>query len=274
MLGGNNISVLSPKGFIAFEQRQLIMFAVLLSLFVIAPVFLLTIGITWHYRASNKNAKYSPEWDNNRYLEVAWWGIPLIVILILSVVTWRSSHDLDPMRAISVNKKPLTIQVVALQWKWLFIYPEQGIATINQVRFPVDTPLNFELTADAPMNSFWIPELGGQIYAMSGMSTRLHLLATQIGTFRGVSANLSGMGHASMNFTAQASSLDDFERWVADSQQTRQRLDMNAYAHLATPSLNNPVTSYSLLNDNLYQSVINKFGPHTHKLNSSNDGSM
>src|SRR5688572_21939694 len=173
---GANVAVLEPAGSIAERQRGLIIFASLLSLIVVVPVFALTFYIAWKYRASNKKAKYTPDWDHHTGIEALWWAIPLALITILSVITYKTSHELDPFRPIASDKKPLTVQVVALQWKWLFIYPEQNIASVNFVQFPEDRPVNFQITSDAPMNSFWIPQLGGQMYAMSGMNTKLHLI--------------------------------------------------------------------------------------------------
>ena len=159
-------------------------------------------------------AKHAPDWEHNYIAEYCWWGVPIVIIVILAVTTWKSSHDLNPFKPIESEKKPLAIQVVALHWKWLFIYPEQGIATVNFVQFPEKTPINFEITSDAPMNSFWIPQLGGQIYAMPAMRSKLHLIANEIGSFRGVSANISGKGFAGMTFTAKSSSEEDFDAWV------------------------------------------------------------
>ena len=187
LLHGHTIDVLVPKGTIAKKELDLLVTATLLMLIVVIPVFVLTFTIAWKYRASNTKAKYTPDWDHNRAIETVWWAIPFVLILILSVITWQSSHELDPFKPLASSKQPITIQVVALQWKWLFIYPEQHIATVNYVQFPVDTPVNFVITSDAPMNSFWIPQLGGQIYAMAGMSTQLHLMATDPGSYNGSS---------------------------------------------------------------------------------------
>jgi cytochrome o ubiquinol oxidase subunit 2 len=195
-----NIEVFNPKGSIAEKQRNLIIFASLLSLLVIIPVYILTFTFLFKYRETNKKARYTPDWDHNRIYETIWWGIPIAVILLLSIVTWNSTHALDPYKPLSSSEKPLDIQVVALQWKWLFIYPEQNVATVNYVQIPVNRPVTFTITSDAPMNSLWIPQLGGQIYAMSGMSTQLHLIANHAGSYNGSSANISGEGFAGMRF--------------------------------------------------------------------------
>lgn len=259
LLHGHNIDVLNPKGEIADKQRGLMVFASLLALVVVIPVFALTGYIAWTYREGNKNAKYTPEWDSNAILETIWWGIPIALISVLSIVTWNSSHSLDPHKPIVSDTKPMTIQVVALDWKWLFIYPEQNIASVNYVQFPVDTPVKFEITSDAPMNSFWIPSLGGQIYAMSGMSTHLNLISSQKGSYNGSSANISGKGFSGMKFTATASSQDDFDRWVNTARQSPYSLDQSGYNQLAVQSVNDPVSYYSTTEPGLYEGLVNKF---------------
>lgn len=259
MLHGNDLAILNPKGLVAEKQRNLIMFATLLSIIVVIPVFILTFTIAWKYRAGNIAARYTPDWDHNSKLEAVWWGIPCAIILVLSVVTWQSSHDLDPFKPLTSSVKPITIQVVALQWKWLFIYPDQSIATVNYVRFPAGTPVNFAITADAPMNSFWIPELGGQIYAMSGMSTQLHLVAASVGSYQGSSANLSGRGFAGMKFKAESTSQADFDRWVMEVKRSPQRLDSTSYAALAEPSQNNAPANFSTAQDDIYEQAITKY---------------
>jgi cytochrome o ubiquinol oxidase subunit 2 len=258
LVWGTNIAVLNPKGPIARDQFELIIFTSLLSLVVVIPVFLLTYYISWKYRASKK-AKYQPEWDRNRLIEAIWWLIPLILITILAVVTWVTTHKLDPFKPLESNKKPLTVQVVALQWKWLFIYPEQNIASVNEVAFPVDTPVNFRITSDAPMNSFWIPQLGGQIYAMAGMQTKLHLMADTVGVYNGASANLSGGGFADMKFKARALTSGDFNAWVKQAKSSNQELTMSVYESLAAASKNNPVRYYSSRDERLYDTVIMKY---------------
>jgi cytochrome o ubiquinol oxidase subunit 2 len=259
LLREHNFAVLNPKGLIAHNEYRLILFASLLSLFVVIPVFAMTFFIVWRYRASNSRAAYRPEWDHNRTAEAIWWGIPLLLILVLAIVTWKSSHDLDPYKPLSSTKQPVTIQVVALQWKWLFIYPEHNVASVNFLQIPTDTPINFQVTADAPMNSFWIPQLGGQIYAMNGMTTKLHLLADEPGDYRGVSANLSGEGFSGMDFIARASSEAEFDAWVSKAKQSDKQLTKASYADLAKPSKNAPVTLYRAEAQGLYGTVLMKY---------------
>jgi cytochrome o ubiquinol oxidase subunit 2 len=258
-----NFAVLQPKGTIGQQQKDLLLFGVFLSIFVVVPVFILLIFISTKYRETNKKADYEPEWDHNKKFELVWWAIPILLIAILSVVTWRSSHYLDPFRPLKSDKKPLTIQVVALQWKWLFIYPDQDIATVNYVEMPINRPVQFMITSDAPMNSFWIPQLGGQIYAMSGMSTQLHLMATSAGNYHGVSANLSGSGFAGMQFTANASAESDFNRWVDSVKDSPDSLNHETYESLAEPSKNNPVSVYSSVEPGLYDTIVMKYMLHT-----------
>ncbi len=251
-------AILQPAGPIAAQEKQLLIAAVLLMLIVVIPVFVLLGTIAWKYRASNTTAKYTPDWDRHAGYETIWWTVPLLLIVSLSVLTWHSTHTLDPMRPISSVNKPITIQAVALQWKWLFIYPDQQIASVNYVQFPKDTPINFQITSDAAMNSFWIPQLGGQIYAMAGMSTQLHLMASKYGSFRGASANISGKGFAGMNFMAKATSRDDYEAWVRSAQLASQRLDMAKYSALAQPSEYNRPAVYALQAQGLYGTIIGK----------------
>lgn len=254
-----DVSVLNPKGEIAEKQRDLIVFTTLLSSIVVIPVFAMLAIFSWKYRDSNKNATYRPNWDSNKLLESIWWGIPCVIILILALVTWRTSHELDPYKALSSNVKPVTIQVIALQWKWLFIYPEQKVASVNLVQFPKNTPVNFTLTADSPMNSFWIPSLGSQVYAMSGMSAKLHLSANELGDYKGSSANISGKGFADMDFVARASTNEAFEAWIADVKRSPNNLDQAMYDELAKPAVAKEPVYYVLKDPDLYDNIVMKY---------------
>ena len=254
-----NIAVLQPRGVVGQQERQLMNYALLLSLVVVVPVFTLLATIAWKYRASNPKAHYAPDWDNSRTLESIWWLVPTLLITILSVITWRSSHSLDPYKPLDSKVKPVTVQVVALDWKWLFIYPAQHVATVNYLELPVGTPVNFAITSDAPMNSFWIPQLGGQMYAMSGMSTELHLEADQIGTYKGLSANISGAGFAGMTFGAHAVSVPEFASWLAQAQKSPAQLSTKTYTTLARASQNNRPTTYGTVAPDLYDTIIMKY---------------
>lgn len=258
-LHGKNFAILNPKGFVAYRERSLMITTVLLGLIVVVPVYVMLFGFAWRYREGNKKAKYSPDLAGNRLAEAIWWGIPLTIIGILSVITWQSSHALDPRRALDSQAKPMTIEVVALDWKWLFIYPNQHVASINWVEIPTGTPVTFDVTSDAPMNSFWIPQLGSQIYAMPGMSTQVHLVADKAGDYQGSSANLSGDGFAGMRFTAEARPQADFDRWVTLVKRMPGNLDKKAYARLAKPSKDNPAAFYSSVEPDLYTSILLKY---------------
>lgn len=258
-----SIPVLMPKGIVGEKERNLFLFTLILGLFVVIPVFVMLFYVAWKYHEGNTKAKYNPNWDNNKIIESIWWGIPCAIILVLGVVTYFSSHELDPFKPLTSEVKPIKVQVVALQWKWLFIYPEQQIATINDVRFPVGTPVNFELTSDAPMNSFWIPSLGGQIYTMNGMSTKLHLQAHEIGDYGGSSANISGEGFASMRFIARATSSADFDKWVLETKQTGEPLGEGEYDKLNDPSIEKAYRYLKLEKSDLYDTIIKKYmGAH------------
>lgn len=252
----DKIAVLFPKGAIALEERNLLFIIQILMLFVIIPVYLLTFIFSWIYRADNPKGKYDPDLVDNLIAEYIWWGIPIVMVFIVSVLTATKTYQLDPFKSIESKNKEMTIQVIALQWKWLFLYPEEKIATVNFVQFPKDTPIRFELTADAPMNSFWIPHLGGQIYAMPKMRTFLNLIANEIGDFRGSSANLSGEGFAGMTFTARASTEEEYQDFLQTAKQSPLSLD---YASLALPSQNNPVAIYHLKDEKLFDQIINKY---------------
>lgn len=253
------IAVLFPKGEIASEQRNLLFIIQALMLLVILPVYALLFIFSWLYRSDNPKAKYDPDLVDNVIAEYIWWGLPLLMTLIIASITWIKTYELDPFKPITSKNKEMTIQVVALQWKWLFVYPEEKIASVNFVQFPKDTPIHFEITADAPMNSFWIPDLGGQIYAMPKMRTELNLIANEMGDFRGLSANISGEGFAGMHFISRSSTKEDYEHWVAFAKKSEKDLNMDEYAKLAAPSQNNRVETYRLAEDNLFNRIIHKY---------------
>lgn len=256
-----DFQVLNTQGEVAHKQRDLIIFTLILSLFVVIPVFVLLFGIAWRYREGNTKAKYRPDWDGNALAETIWWGLPCIIILILSVVIWNSSHELDPYRKLQASAKPINVQVVALQWRWLFIYPDEKIATINDLRFPEQTPVNFTISADAPMNSFWIPKLGGMVYAMNGMSTKLHLSADTVGEYKGSSSNLSGKGFSGMTFTARSLTQADYNSWIRQSKKAP-ALDWQGYEQLAKPTEKTGTQVFTLSDDTLYDKIIGKYMTH------------
>jgi cytochrome o ubiquinol oxidase subunit 2 len=257
-----NFAVLQPAGIVGHKERNLILIALLLSIFVVVPVFIMLFAFAWKYREGNEKAKYHPEFSSSRRLESIWWGIPFAIIFILSIITWNSSHDLDPFKPLSAAGKPINIQVISMQWKWLFVYPDYNIASVNFMEIPTNTPVNFELTSDAPMNSFWIPQLGGQIYTMPGMSTHLSLMANKAGDYTGRSANISGSGFAHMTFTARASSMSDFKAWSSGISASGKALNLEAYSQLAKPGTLGHPLYYSNVDSTLYNTVMDKYlGP-------------
>ena len=241
LLSGCKGGILDPKGPIGADEKSLILTATFLMLLVVVPVILMTLVFAWKYRASNTAAVYTPKWAHSTKIEVVVWTIPVIIVIGLAILAWETTHKLDPYRPLDSAKAPIKVDVVALNWKWLFIYPDLGIATVNQLAFPKDTPVNFRITSDVAMNSFFIPQLGGQIYAMAGMETKLHLLANEAGSYDGMSANYSGAGFSGMKFKAIATETpEDFQAWVAKVKAQATPLDAQAYLALAQPSENNP----------------------------------
>lgn len=260
-LRGANIPVLEPAGPIAFQERSVIFITLLLCAIVVIPVFVLLFWFAWKYRANSPDThtQHLPDWDHaNIAFEFAWWLVPTAIIAVLSVVMWQSAHALDPYKPIPGND-PLTIEVVALDWKWLFIYPAQGIASVNLLEVPQNVPVTFKITADAPMNSFWIPQLGGQIMAMPGMVTQLNLLASKLGTYNGFSANISGEGFAGMTFKVNAVSANDFDAWVQSAQSSSTPLSLAAYTALAQPSEYNSPAQYAPVDGDLYADIVMKY---------------
>lgn len=261
MLSGCNMVLMNPKGAIGVEQRTLIITAIALMLIVVIPVIFMAFAFAWKYRASNKDAKYSPNWSHSNKIEAVVWTIPIIIIAILGTITWKTTHELDPFKPIVSDKKPMTIEVVSLDWKWLFIYPEQGIATVNELAFPKDVPVEFKITSNSVMNSFFIPQLGGQIYAMAGMQTKLHLIGNEAGKYDGISSSFSGRGFSGMKFTAIVTPTEgDFDQWVAKVKASSNNLNATSdFNKLAEPSENNPVEYFSSVKPNLFKETIGKF---------------
>ena len=258
-LGGCEMAVLDPKGDVGMSERSLILGTTGWMLVVVIPVIIMTIAFAWWFRASNTRARYAPEWAHARRLEAVLWGIPTVIVVVMAITAWQSTHALDPYKPLKHPGKPIPIEVVALDWKWLFIYPEQGIATVNEVAFPVDVPVAFTVTSDSVMNSFFIPRLGSQIYAMAGMSTKLHLIANEAGVYDGLSANYSGRGFAGMTFKARAMPAADFDAWVAKVKGAPERLDRDSYPLLAKPSEYDPVAYYGGVDPKLFDDVVNKY---------------
>jgi len=267
LLAGCDTVLLNAPGDVAAQQGRLIVVSTVLMLLIIVPVIALTILFAWRYRQSNTEATYSPDWDHSTVLELVIWSAPLLIIIALGAVTWISTHTLDPYRplrridearAMPANTKPLEVQVVALDWKWLFIYPEQGIATVNELAAPVDVPITFKITASSVMNSFYIPALAGQIYAMPGMETKLHAVMNKAGEYEGFSANYSGAGFSDMRFKFHGMSTAEFDKWVQAAKAGGQSLNRESYLQLAKPSQREPVKRYATVASDLYDHVLNR----------------
>src|ERR1700754_554829 len=236
MLGGCQEGVLDPKGPIAAADRQILLNSLGIMLAIVIPVILAILGVAFWFRESNERARYRPNFAYSGRVELLIWSIPAMTVFLVGGVAWVGSHDVSPRKPILSNAKPLRVQVASLDWKWLFIYPDQGIASVNRLVIPVGTPLSLELTSSGVMNSFFVPQLGGQIYTMAGMVTRPHLQADHAGTYRGFSAQFSGEGFSDMRFDADAVSDEKFAGWLDTARGAGPELDARTYADLAKPS--------------------------------------
>ena len=267
LVHGKNVALFNPKGLIAHEQLSLMVFTVTVLLAIAVPTLFILFFTAWKYRESNAKATYAPGARHSKLLDLSMWLIPTAFMLVLAIVMWSATHRLIPQQTIAADAKPLRIQVVSMRWKWLFIYPDHNIATVNFVQVPLNTPVQFELTADeAPMSSFWIPNLGGQLYSMTGHVNRLNLLADTPGDYPGSSAEINGAGFSGMKFTARASSMEDFDRWVQEVKQSPDVLDTATYESVLKPSENNPTAFYSAFEPSLYENVLMKYaGSHDHQ---------
>jgi cytochrome o ubiquinol oxidase subunit 2 len=266
LLSGCNTVVLNPSGDIALQQGRLLVISTMLMLLIIVPVIALVCFFAWKYRQSNTAARYDPEWDHSTSLELIIWGAPLLIIIVLGLLTWIGTHTLDPYRKldrldaarpIPANTKSLRVEVVALDWKWLFIYPDLNIATVNELAAPVDVPIEFSITASTVMNSFFIPALAGQIYAMPGMQTSLNAVINKAGEYDGFSANYSGAGFSDMKFKFHGLSQADFDLWV-QTVKADKGLDSQGYLQLEKPSIRVPVIHFGAVDSNLYHTILNR----------------
>ncbi|MEZ5788191.1 MAG: ubiquinol oxidase subunit II [Xanthobacteraceae bacterium] len=253
--------VLDPKGPITLVERDLLLTAFGLMLIVVIPVFVMASIFVWWYRPVSRHDIYDPDWGYSVWMDALVWLVPAAIVVAIGTLVWDYTHRLDPYKPIASSKSPLEVQVVGQDWKWLFLYPEQNIATVNELVFPSGRPLTLKITSDTVMNSFMIPALGGQIYAMAGMETRLNLLADEPGQFAGRNMQYSGSGFANQHFTAIATSDQDFEAWVAKARQSGKTLDNAAYEQLAKPSQLHPVTYYAAFEPNLFARIIAKYAP-------------
>jgi len=255
-LGGCSEGVLNPKGPVAAAERTILFNSLGIMLAIVIPTILATLAVAFWFRASNRRAAYLPDFEYSGRLELLVWSIPAMTVLLVGGVAWVGAHDLDPRKAISSTATPVTVQVVSLDWKWLFIYPEQGIASVNHLMVPVGTPISFELSSSTVMNSFFVPQLGSQIYTMSGMVTRLQLQADHPGSYRGLSAQFSGDGFADMRFTLDAVSNDRFAEWVSQARDAGPVLDARSFADLAKPSKAVAPFTYSSVDPALFARVV------------------
>ncbi len=263
-LCGCSEGVLDPKGPIAEAERQILFNSLGIMLAIVIPTILATLGVAFWFRASNRRARYRPDFAYSGRLEMIVWSIPAMTVLLVGGVAWMGAHELDPRKPLASDVAPLRVQVVSLDWKWLFIYPDHGIAAVNQLTVPVGTPVSFELTSSGVMNSFFVPQLGSQIYTMAGMTTRLQLQADHAGTYRGLSANFSGDGFADMRFAVSAVPAPEFERWIhAVGRSTNPVLDAAPYDALARPSSALPPQTYRSVVPDLFGNIVN-VGMHDH----------
>ncbi|MFF2890196.1 ubiquinol oxidase subunit II [Paenibacillus sp. NPDC057967] len=259
--------VLNPKGPIADQQLDLIIISLVLCSIVIIPVLILTAVIVWRYRdKKGRKAAYTPHWEHSTKLEAIWWGVPIVVILILAVFTVKGTYALEPSKPLESEQQALTVQVTSLNWKWLFQYPEQGIASVNELKVPAGVPIRFEITADSPMNSFWIPQLGGQMYAMSGMAMTLYLQADEQGKYWGSGANFTGTHFADMYFDVEATSQEEFDEWVNGVKKSSPVLTLEGYKQLVEPATSQ-VKTYSSFPEGLFEMTVTKYASsHNHGL--------
>jgi cytochrome o ubiquinol oxidase subunit 2 len=266
-LAGCNTVVMNPSGDIAQQQAHLIVVSTLLMLLIIVPVILLTLYFARKYRASNTEAAYEPDWDHSTKLELVIWGAPLLIIIALGLITWIYTHKLDPYRPleridasrpIPMSTKPLVVQAVAMDWKWLFIYPELGIATVNELVAPVDVPERFKITSTSVMNALYVPELAGMVYAMPGMETTLNAVQNKPVQSVGFSANYSGAGYSDMRFSYRGVPQADFDKWVESVKAGGGELSRGSYLSLEKPTIKEPVHRYANVEENLFNLVLNR----------------
>jgi cytochrome o ubiquinol oxidase subunit 2 len=253
--------VLDPHGPIAFDERTILFNSLGIMLAIVIPTILATLAVAFWFRAANTRARYMPDFQYSGRIEMMVWSIPAMTVLLLGSLCWVGAHDLDPPKPITSAVKPLTVQVVSLDWKWLFIYPEQGIASVNTLTIPAATPISFELTSSGVMNSFFVPQLAGQIYTMGAMTTRLQLLASEPGSYEGRSANFSGSGFSDMYFFVHAVPPDQFTAWVAETKGAGPTLDQESYDELVKPSQAVAPFTYGSVSPGLFETLVSSAMP-------------
>jgi cytochrome o ubiquinol oxidase subunit II len=255
-LTGCSSAVLDPHGPIGRQEKLILIDSTVIMLAIVIPVIIATLAFAWWYRAGNPKARRLPEWDYSGRIEFVVWAIPALVILFLGGIAWLSSHDLDPPKAIEASVTPLDIEVVSLDWKWLFIYPDAGVASVNKLVLPVGTPVRFHMTSASVMNSFFIPQLGSQVYTMAGMATNLNLMVDDPGVYRGLSAQFSGEGFSDMTFDVAALPRQDFEQWLDSTRTGGGTLDAAAYEALTHPSPNDPQHTFGTVTGGLFEAIL------------------
>lgn len=257
LLSGCNNEFLNPPGKIALEQIKLILITFFLMLIVVIPAIFMSLFFCYKYREDNKK-QYEPNWSYSNKLEFVIWTVPIFIIFFLSIIAWKTTHQLEPSRKIESDIHPIEIEVISLDWKWLFIYPQIGIATINQIAFPINTPVHFKITSNTVMNSFFIPSLGSQIYAMSGMYNNLNLISNKYGIFNGFSSNFSGQGFSDMKFEVIVTNNKyDFELWINKIKSSSKKLvTLKDFKKLSNKSINNPAEFFSSVDPKLFNKII------------------
>jgi cytochrome o ubiquinol oxidase subunit 2 len=248
--------VLDAQGPISAAERLILINATAIMLVVVLPVIVLTLAFAWWYRASNARATYRPDWSYSGNIELVTWSIPAMVVILLASVAWISSHELDPARPLQSNATPIRIEVVSLDWKWLFIYPGQHLAAVNQLVVPTETPIEFILTSATVMNAFFVPQLGSQIYTMPGMATRLNLLADRPGDYPGLSSNFSGDGFSDMRFVVHAVPPAEFQNWLARTRDQGPTLNTDAYSQLERAGTNTSLQIYGSVDPDLFERIV------------------
>jgi len=274
--GCDSVLLLNPKGPIGESQKFLILAAIGLMAIVVIPVFIMAFLFSVKFRASNTKSTYMPKWRTSGKIEFVMWAVPIAIVSVLAILAWSRTHSLDPYKPISAASKPITIQAVSLDWKWLFIYPDQHIATVNELAFPVNAPLTFKLTSDTVMTSFFIPQLGSQMYAMGGMQTQLNLLADHPGVYAGHNNQISGTGYAFMYFKAHAVSPEKFQAWVKKVRESEDSLNHDRYEQLTRPNDGYfPVTYFSAVEPDLFLRILREYAPNwgKHPMNMSGGSS-
>ena len=261
---------MDPQGPVAAAEWLLTINATEIMLVVVIPVILATLWVAWWYRASNTRAGRDLDWRYQGSVEFVTWSIPALVVILLGGVTWISSYQLDPRAPLSSDKKPVRVDVVSLDWKWLFIYPDQGIAAVNQLVIPTATPVSFRLTSATVMNAFFVPQLGSQIYTMAGMATHLNLLADRPGDYVGFSSNFSGDGFSEMRFTVSAVPTGDFDGWIAKAHGTGKALDDPGYGELTKPSSAVPPATYRSVDPKLFERIVDQTAQNPEKARAGN----